>query len=27
MWDAVFALTAPQRDEAVRKGRKMMARQ
>ena len=27
LWDAVFALTAPQRDEAVRKGRKMMARQ
>ena len=26
MWDAIFALTAPQRDEAVRKGRKNMLR-
>jgi len=25
MWDAIFALTAPQRDEAVRKGRRQMA--
>jgi len=26
MWDAIFEMTAPQRDEAVRKGRKAMAR-
>ncbi len=26
MWDAIFELTAPQRDEAIRRGRRQMAR-